>query len=184
MSIDTTHQARQGMRGGFASRLCVVALLASTMLAIPVASASGAVTPSLRSVKVPGYPGALATSSSRSLYLLTSEKGAALKCKGACLSTWLPMLVKDSVKKITLGAGVKGTVRFVARGSTMKQVTYNSYPVYRFVGDSGPRQHNGEGIAFKGGIWYLAKAGATSSVKTPFKATSTTTTTSAGGGAY
>ena len=181
MTTVSTHTTREEMRGRFGIRLSVVAFVALTMLAIPVASASGAGTTSLRSVKTPGFFGALATSSSKSLYLLTSEKGAALKCTGACLSTWLPLLVKDSVATITLGTGVKGTVGFVARGAKMKQVTYNSYPVYTFAGDSGVRGNSGEGLVFKGGTWFLVKAVATSSTKTPFKSTPTTTTTTVSG---
>ncbi|HEY5103683.1 MAG TPA: hypothetical protein VII65_01440, partial [Acidimicrobiales bacterium] len=153
MATYSSLKTRVEMSSVFGLRLSVVVLVALATLAIPVASASGAGTTSLRSVRAPGFAGALATSSSKSLYLLTSEKSAALKCTGACLSNWLPLLVRDSVARITLETGVKGTVGFVARGAKMKQVTYNSYPVYTYVGDSGARGSSGEGLVFKGGTW-------------------------------
>jgi len=40
----------------------------------------------------------------------------------------------------------------------MKQVTFNSYPVYTFIGDRGLKQANGEGIMALGGTWLLQHA--------------------------
>jgi hypothetical protein len=94
------------------------------------------------------------------------------------------VLVKLSVAKVTLGANVKGKVGFYTRGMTMKQVTFNSYPLYTFSGDSGSLQSHGEGISGFGGTWYLVKASSSSASLTVFKksSTDTTTTTIAPGG--
>jgi predicted lipoprotein with Yx(FWY)xxD motif len=161
-----------------------VALAASAVLLVPMVSASGATSATLKSANVTGFSGALVNHSSRTLYILSSEKGAKIKCSGACLSTWPPLLVKASVTKVTLGANVKGKIGFVTRSSTMKQVTFNSYPLYTYAGDSGSLQSHGEGIAAFGGTWYLVKAASFSSSATIFKkaSTGTTTTTIASGG--
>jgi predicted lipoprotein with Yx(FWY)xxD motif len=164
------------------SCLGAVAITASVVVLAPMLSASGATAPVMKSANVSGFPGALVNHSSRSLYILSAEKGAKLKCKADCLATWPPLLVKTSVKTVALGANVKGKIGFVARSSTMKQVTFNSYPVYTYQGDTGTLQSNGEGITADGGTWTLVKAKASSPSSTPFAASSSSTTTTAGGG--
>ena len=81
-----------------------------------------------------------------------------------CLSTWLPFEVTSNTKPITVATGVNGTVGFVSRGTNLWQVTFNTYPVYRYSGDAGV---SGEGIAAYGGTWYLLHAGATTAGTTP-----------------
>lgn len=146
--------------------------------------AYGAASPVLKSANVTGFPSALVNHSSRTLYVLSSEKGMKLKCKSTCLSTWVPVLVKTSVTTVALGAGVKGKISFVTRSKSMKQVTFNSYPVYTYQGDSGKLQSNGQGITADGGTWYLIKAKASTAAATLFKSSSSTTTTTSGGGGY
>jgi hypothetical protein len=90
--------------------------------------------------------------------------------------------VKTSVKSISLGAGVKGKIGFVTRSKTMKQVTYNSFPVYTYAADTGKLQSNGEGIVAFGGKWTLAKAKATSPAATAYVSSRSTTTTTAASG--
>ena len=164
-------------------KTAVAAVAAAGLLTVPFVASAGASNSVLQSVNVAGYPGALTNQASRTLYVLTVEKGAKLKCKGSCLSAWIPVTVKDSVASVSLGANVKGKIGFVARSSTTKQVTFNSYPLYTFKGDSGARGSTGEGKSFAGGTWYVARADATSPGATPIvKASSsggggTTTTT-------
>lgn len=117
--------------------------------------------PLLQSTTAGSYADVLATSSGRSLYLLSVEVGATIKCGAGCTSTWIPLEVTSTTTTIALGAGVKGTIGFVKRSSTKDQVTVNSYPVYTYIGDSGPGQSNGEDVAADGGTWYLLHAGAT-----------------------
>jgi hypothetical protein len=94
--------------------------------------------------------------------------------------------VKSTVKTLTLGANVKGRIGFVKRSATMKQVTFNSYPVYTYSGDGAALKSTGEGIAAFGGTWYLVKANSTSAGTSAFSksSASTTTTTTSSGGAY
>jgi len=136
------------------------ALAAAMVVALAPLAAGASGAPTVKSATVGGFPGVLINHSSRSLYLLTAEVGGKLKCTGMCLGTWFPLTVKKTVTSITVGAGVKGMIGFVARGKS-KQVTFNSYPIYTYQGDSGPRQDNGQGITADGGTWYLVKAGAT-----------------------
>jgi predicted lipoprotein with Yx(FWY)xxD motif len=128
--------------------------------------AATAVPPLLQSANVPAWPGVLENHSSFSLYVLSIEKGAKIHCTGTCATIWLPLLVAPSTTSIAVSAGVKGHVGFVTRGS-MRQVTYNSYPVYTFTGDTGPNQSSGEDTPADGGTWTLVHASATTSGGTP-----------------
>lgn len=154
-----------GLWRGRRVRRAVLLGAAASALAMATAGAAGA--PTLQAATVSGHGGLLVNGSSRSLYLLSSEKGAKVHCTGTCLSSWPPLLVKDSVTSVSLGSGVKGRIGFLARG-TMKQVTFNSYPLYTYAGDTGPRQANGEGVEADGGTWYLVKADATTATATLF----------------
>jgi predicted lipoprotein with Yx(FWY)xxD motif len=160
-----------------------------------MATLSSAASPTIESANVLHFAGALVNQSSRSLYILSDERGAKLHCTTSCLSSWLPLEVSSSSTTVPLGAGVKGKIGFVARGGSKKQVTFNSYPLYTFVGDTGARQSHGEGIKAFGGTWTLVRSTATSAGATPFAASAThpsppttttnpptTTTTAPGGG--
>src|ERR1039458_5129002 len=113
-----------------------------------------------------------------SLYVLSIESKTKLHCtSSSCVKSWPPLLVAKNAK-ITAGSGVKGKISHVTRGSKW-QVTYNGWPVYTFVVDSGPGQSNGEKIVAFGGTWYLVHAAATTNSATPVKTvpSSGTTTT-------
>lgn len=133
----------------------------------------------LQQMKVGKFGEVLANSAGFSLYVLSTESKGKLHCtSSACLSGWPPLLVAKNTM-ITAGAGVKGKVSHVTRGSTW-QVTYNGWPVYTFVGDAGPGKSAGENIVAFGGTWTLVHAAATTNSATPVKAaTNGATTTTA-----
>lgn len=122
--------------------------------------------PLIQAANIPGFKNVLQVgSSSLSLYLLTSEQNGNITCAGQCLNFWPPLLVGNSTTSITLGAGVKGKIGFVAR-SGKKQVTYNSFPVYTYYTDTA-NTSQGQGINADGGTWYLVNAAATSAAASP-----------------
>jgi len=182
MTTAGIHKSPPTTRASRQFKISVGLLAAAGLLTAPLAGSADASATVLQSVNIAGFPGALANHASRTLYILTVEKGAKLKCTGGCLGHWIPVTVKSSVTSVSLGANVKGKIGFVARSATTKQVTFNSYPLYTFAGDSGPRQSHGEGAAFDGGKWYVVKASSTSVGATPIVRTvssggATTTTT-------
>jgi predicted lipoprotein with Yx(FWY)xxD motif len=157
----------------------VTAVLIGSTIAAATASTSQRTAPQLQSSNASSYRGVLANSKDFSLYVLSVETGGKLHCTTAlCLKTWPPYLVKAATRRITLGTGVRGKVGFVKRTSTMKQVTFNSYPVYRYSGDTSPKQGNGEGIVADGGTWTLVHASATTPEGTPVKPKAMTLLTS------
>jgi predicted lipoprotein with Yx(FWY)xxD motif len=179
--VTTTHRIQHHV-----SALGATLAVIGATLGLAVA-AGGTSTATLKSNSITNYPHVLANSKSHEFYVLSDEKGAKLHCTGGCLSTWIPLTVSTSTTKVTKGSGVDGTIGFVKRSSTKKQVTFNGYPVYTYVYDSGANQSNGEGQQSNGGTWYLVRATATNASGTPVKSPSgggTTTTTSGGGGGW
>src|SRR5579884_254010 len=78
----------------------------------------------------------------------TEEDNGKFACTGQCLSFWPPLLLPKSVAKPSGGVGVSGRLGVVSRKGIGNQITYDGWPLYRFVGDSKPGQTNGQGIRF------------------------------------
>ena len=95
----------------------------------------------------------LATSTGRTLYLYTPDGHNKSNCTGTCAQTWPPLMTPA---KPIAGMGVKQALLATTRRANGKlQVTYNGHPLYKYVGDSGAGQTNGEG---SGGIWFVVSA--------------------------
>jgi predicted lipoprotein with Yx(FWY)xxD motif len=102
----------------------------------------------------------------RTLYALNPETGKHLLCKSKeCLTNWPPLTVKSAKTKLKAGSGVKGTLALLRRSSTSFQITLNGHPLYRFAGDTGKAQDNGEGIESFGGTWHAMIASGASATK-------------------
>ncbi len=143
------------------------ALAASTIAALGGGAASASA-PKLTSQNLGAFSATL-SSSGTSLYVLSTEKGGVLHCTSkACLTAWHPLEVATSVKSVAVGAGVKGKVGFVKRTSSLKQVTYNSFPLYTFSGDTSKSKTNGEALSQFGGRFYLVHALSTKTTTTEF----------------
>jgi predicted lipoprotein with Yx(FWY)xxD motif len=92
------------------------------------------------------------------LYGLSSESSGHLLCKSAeCVRTWPPYTVSSSKVKLKASGGVQGRLGLVRRGSRF-QVTLRGKPLYRFAGDHGKDESNGEGIPDLGGTWHAVTA--------------------------
>jgi predicted lipoprotein with Yx(FWY)xxD motif len=85
----------------------------------------------------------------RTLYAFTHDKGATSTCTAGCIATW-PALISRGPAGVGSGAQaslLSQTTR--AEGTT--QATYNSWPLYYYVGDQAPGDVDGEG---SGGVWF------------------------------
>ncbi len=93
----------------------------------------------------------LVDSRGRTLYVLSADSARKSRCFGACATNWPPLRASG---RPTVGAGLKASkVGTIRRRDGKPQVTYNSHPLYRFVGDTKPGQTNGQGIVAFGGRW-------------------------------
>lgn len=175
-----TRRSRRARLTHVAAAAGVVALaLGSLVAAAPATSAAPVNTQDpalLQATNVGTFGQILTNSHGSSLYGLSNEIGGKLACTGKCLQVWPPVLVSTNVTKVSLGAGVTGEVGFVTRSATTKQVTFDGYPLYTFVKDTGAGQTHGEGIVAFGGTWGLLRA---SSLIIPAKSAAPTTTTTA-----
>ena len=138
-----------------------------------VAGAQG-VAPVVQTANNAQFATILVDSSGATLYTLTNG-GKAVPCtSSACVAAWPPLLLPAGVTTAA-GAGVTGLGTASVPGGTI--VTQAGLPLYRFSGDSGAGQANGDGIANFGGVWHgvMGPGASTGS------STGTPPTTSSGG---
>ena len=168
----------------FALRAFVLALVAATGIGVALAATNA----TLKTANNSTLGKIVVSGNGRTLYHLTSEKGKAVKCKGQCLSFWLPVTTKAGAKTVA-GAGLTASkLGTVKRVGGVLQVTYAGYPVYWYSGDRKAGDTAGEALPGQGvpGTWYaVSPVGASvmaASAPPPTTTGSTTTTTSGGYG--
>jgi predicted lipoprotein with Yx(FWY)xxD motif len=96
--------------------------------------------------QIAGVGSVLVDSKGFTLYVLSGESATSIKCTGSCATNWPPLTVPSGAQP-TAGSGVSGKLSTVQRPDGSLQVTYNGMPLYTFVGDSGPGQATGQGVA-------------------------------------
>jgi predicted lipoprotein with Yx(FWY)xxD motif len=123
----------------------------------------GAVAPATVKTKRGAYAQFLTDGAGHPLYLFdgdTRARGdvkAVSTCYGNCANSWPPLVTSGQPKATS---GVRGDLLSTLKrkdGSEQVtyQVTYNGWPLYRFVRDVGPQQESGEGLSDYDGKWYL-----------------------------
>jgi predicted lipoprotein with Yx(FWY)xxD motif len=114
----------------------------------------------------------------RAVYLWEGDKGKGSSCDGACANAWPPVTTTGKPRVSSgLEADDFGTIK---RSDGSTQVTFYGHPLYRFSGDTGGRQTNGEGSNGFGAKWWLV-APSGSAVK---GGTASSSPTSGGSGRY
>ena len=91
------------------------------------------------------------------LYAFTRDRrGGPSRCYGACAKAWPVYYPKAALRA---GTGVKraliGTVR---RRDGRRQVTYNGWPLYYYVGERSPGVILCQNVDEFGGIWLVVRA--------------------------
>ena len=129
--------------------LAIAALLAMSVIAVPMALAKGSKTVAGEATAPSLHKTVLTNTKGLTLYILTGEKNGKFICTSAtCLQAWPPLLV-------TPGTTPKGPVKLgtIKNPEGKTQVTFKGMPVYTFSGDSAKGQANGEGIKDVG-VWH------------------------------
>jgi predicted lipoprotein with Yx(FWY)xxD motif len=94
---------------------------------------------------------ALTAADGWTLYYFTDDTATTSACTSAtCTAKWPPYLSTDGKATSTANLPGKLDVLTNANGS---QITYNGHLLYKYSGDTGPGQTNGEGV---GGKWHVA----------------------------
>ncbi len=78
-----------------------------------------------------------------------SQGATSSSCTGGCATNWPAVEADSATPQVT---GVTGTVATITGTDGKLQVTLNGWPLYRFAGDSAPRDVKGQGV---GGIWWV-----------------------------
>ena len=94
--------------------------------------------------------------------------GGTSACTGQCLTAWPALTGKPAALS---GIKLNGILGTITRPGGIVQATYNGYPLYTYVGDSGPGDIAGNGV---GGVWHVITGNVlTSSVPTGTGSSST-----------
>jgi len=105
--------------------------------------------------KLPKLGEVLVSASGRTLYVFAPDKASRVSCSASCQSIW-PPLAAPSSGKATAIAPVKSTLIGSDRNPIGgRVVTYDGWPLYTYVGDSGPGTANGQAKVLNGGAWYV-----------------------------
>ena len=80
-----------------------------------------------------------------------SKDSASSVCSASCANTWPPLTQPSGSP--TPAPDLTGTLRVTANANG-NQLVYNNHPLYRYSGDSGEGQANGQG---SGGIWFVVE---------------------------
>jgi predicted lipoprotein with Yx(FWY)xxD motif len=125
---------------------------AATPAPTPVAPASVVATQNARLGTI------LANAQGRTLYYFLPERGGKIACSSsACTTYWPPSL--NAGGNPTGSAGVTGQLGLVMRAGGGEQISYDTWPLYTFAGDSAAGQTNGQGVVGFGGKWLVATPG-------------------------
>jgi len=106
---------------------------------------------SLGTVLVDGY--------GLTLYLFVPDHHAGRStCSGYCATQWPPVTLPSGVTTPVIGGSVDRALVGTTRRGTALQVTYDGWPLYRWIGDTASGQATGEGLRNSGGLWYAVDA--------------------------
>jgi predicted lipoprotein with Yx(FWY)xxD motif len=91
---------------------------------------------------------------------MPDDRSGQSRCNGLCAAEWPPLALPTGTASATAGPGVDHSLLGVTtRQDGTRQVTYNGWPLYTWVNDTGPGQANGQGIDNLGGLWYALSPG-------------------------
>ena len=132
-----------------------LAVLALVLFGVSVAGANGGPSPAVASggggLKTTTIGGAtvLTNAQGRTLYWFAIDTPTTSKCYGSCSAYWPPVTGSGAE-----GSGITGKFGTIKRTDGSTQITYNSHPLYTYIGDSGPGQAHGNNLNLNGGVWH------------------------------
>jgi predicted lipoprotein with Yx(FWY)xxD motif len=136
-------------------------LLSLAMLfATPAAAGSSAMdsaTPATLTVRDSAYGRIIFDGRGRALYAFTRDTrgGRTSTCYGTCATAW-PVYYAGT----TLSGGVginRSLIGTIKRTNGKRQVTYNGWPLYYYVGDTRTGQVSCQNIREFGGLWLVVR---------------------------
>jgi predicted lipoprotein with Yx(FWY)xxD motif/mono/diheme cytochrome c family protein len=128
---------------------------------------STAPTLKISSRSVPGLGTILVDSSGHTLYVFAPDKHAKVTCTGGCATIWPPETLPSGESPAGTG-GVKASLLGSDPDPTGgKVVTYDGWPLYRYVADTAPGSAAGQDVNLNGGSWWVITTSGTVVKKRP-----------------
>lgn len=119
------------------------AALTTTLAACGQAARADASGAPIRAEEVDNLGDIVVAADGMTVYAFEGDSGAVSGCLGPCLKNWPIVAVPDTVPESANGIGAPlGTI---VRQDGVRQLTLDSHPLYTFVQDTAPGQHNGVG---------------------------------------
>jgi predicted lipoprotein with Yx(FWY)xxD motif len=118
----------------------------------PVANAAITVA----TASIPGVGTVLVNGNGQTLYLLSSEQGGKLTCtdENGCTKVWPDTELPSGKTAGIAGTGVQASLLGTVKTADGKlYLTYNTFPLYTFTGDTKTGTAAGQGITSFGGTW-------------------------------
>ncbi len=144
------------------SRRPLSALALAGVLCLGLAGCSGGSPPSasthssqVGTASVGSLGTVLVTGGGYTLYLFEPDHQSTSTCSGPCAAAWPPDVLPAGTSSATASGGARASLLGTVRRSDGKvQVTYDHWPLYRWVGDTRPGVATGESLDQFGGFWY------------------------------
>ena len=125
----------------------------------------------------------LVSGSGRALYMWVADSKDKSVCSGACAGAWPPVLATGKV--VAQGGAEASELGTITRTGGAKQVTYNGWPLYYYVGDPSAGTTTGQGSdSFGAKWWLLTPSGAEITATTTSSTSSSSSSSSSSGGGW
>jgi len=108
---------------------------------------------------IAGLGPVLVTGQGLTLYLFVPDHQSRSTCTGMCAVQWPPLILPKGVPRPLAGPGIKSVLLGASpRADGTMQITYNHWPLYRWLPDLHPGQATGQGLNNLGGLWWVMNA--------------------------
>jgi predicted lipoprotein with Yx(FWY)xxD motif len=105
---------------------------------------------------VGGLGPVLVTGQGLTLYLFVPDHQGQSTCENMCAVQWPPLILPKGVPRPVAGPGIKAALLgTTTRADGTVQITYNHWPLYRWLPDLHPGQATGQGLNNLGGLWWV-----------------------------
>ena len=129
---------------------------ASSPSSSPSQSANADAAITVTTATLPSVGRVLVNGNGQTLYLLSSEQGGKLTCTddNGCTKVWPDTELPSGKTAGIAGTGVQASLLSTVKSADGKlYLTYNTFPLYTFTGDTGTGTAAGQGITSFGGTW-------------------------------
>lgn len=112
----------------------------------------------VKTAKIKDYGSALVAENGHALYVFAPDQARRVTCTGACARIWPPLKLPRGTKPVASGQVKAALLSSDPDPAGGRVVTYDGWPLYAYVIDTGAGVAHGQGIGLNGGFWYMISA--------------------------